>query len=190
MVGLHPVRGPLNDTAGRFNYVVRGAIVLHQVSGLCPVLGLEPVDVLGGRSAEGVDVLVVVAHGQDAQFLVGFIPGAAGQRRDQVVLLLLNVLVLVHQDPPESGHDAVPLLVGLRTVGALALQNSGGLDENVVEEVGLCPAAGWHSLLAAREGPAGDAHGKGVAGHHDNTPGFLPDKLVEPLANLYAACRL
>ena len=53
-----------------------------------------------------------------------------------------------HQDPPEAGHDVVPLLVGVRTVGsrtagALALQDSGGLNENVGEEVRLRPAAGW-----------------------------------------------
>ena len=56
-----------------------GAIVVRQVCGLCSIIRLEAVDKLGRRSVEGIDVLIVVAHREEAELVVLITEGSAGQ---------------------------------------------------------------------------------------------------------------
>ena len=83
MAGLHPLPCRSNDGVGRGDYVVGGAVVLRQVGGPGPVVGLEAFDELGGGAVEGIDVLVVVPHREDGELVVMLGDGAAGQCGDQ-----------------------------------------------------------------------------------------------------------
>ena len=155
------------------------AVVVGQVCGPGLVVFLEAPDVLGGRAAEGVDVLVIVSNGEDGEFLVVFVPGASGQRRYQIVLVPLDVLVLVHQDPTEAGQQAVPLFVGILGRCVSAVEEGGGLDQDLVKVslVGVVHRAG--------EAGADQAHGQSVAGEDGDAVGPIADQVVEPLADLH-----
>ena len=94
-------------------------VVVGQIGRPGPVVGLKPADELRRRAVEGVDVLVVVAHREETEFVVGFRPGSASQGGNHFVLLGSDVLVLVDQYPAETGQQPFPMLV--RFLGRQAL---------------------------------------------------------------------
>jgi len=93
------------------------------------VVALELLDVANGRAAEGVDRLVGIAH--HAQLAGGQVRGIhPDEFLDQLVLRMIGVLVLVHQDVPEPA----PIVLGDI---AEQLEHGYGARDQVVEVEGI-----------------------------------------------------
>ncbi len=73
MPGFHAVAVPGDKGVGRVDYVSCGAIVFHQVMERGFVVFLKAAYELHIGAAELVDVLVVVTHCKDAEFLLVFL---------------------------------------------------------------------------------------------------------------------
>ena len=150
VLGLHPLPRRFDHRVGRCDDVARGAVVADEVGRLRSVVGFETADELDRGAVEGVDVLVVVADGEERELAVLVLPRAPGQRRDQVVLRRIDILILVHQDPAEPGQEPVPLLVGFLRRQALATQQRHRTAHHFVEHAVV------GSLRAAGEARAGE----------------------------------
>ncbi len=80
-----------------------------------------------------VDGPVVVALGEEAEFVVGVGQGQVGQGGDQIMLVGADVLALVHQYPAKSRQLPRSPLVGLVGLQAVAVQQGRGLAEHILE---------------------------------------------------------
>ena len=107
-IDLQPVLGGVDHCIGGINDVLRGAVVLQHRLGPGAVVLLEFPDVPGGGAAESVDVLVIVAHGEEVEPPARLPPGASCQCRYEVVCVLIDVLVLVDEQPSEAGKELLP----------------------------------------------------------------------------------
>ena len=101
--------------------------------------------------------------------------GPTGQRRDEAVFQLLDVLVLVHQDPAESRQQPLPLFVCFVRSHAPALEQLYRFLENIVED-GL----GLSLRLFYRTGECRprQSHGEGMTGKHRYSAGIVPYQVV------------
>ena len=103
-----------NQRIGRRQNRLRRAIVLLQQNrrGLRIVL-LKLLNIANSRTTEGINGLVRIAH--HTQLTRRHIStGLADERRDQNILRMVGVLVLVHQHMPEA---ATVILCNLRVTG-------------------------------------------------------------------------
>ena len=104
LANLHAVRIGGNQQVCGLDDMASGTVVFHQVENLSRVILVETADEFHIAAAERVNVLIIVSDGQDGEFKVGVIQRPAGNRADQLVLRLVNVLVFVHQDMLETGE--------------------------------------------------------------------------------------
>ena len=81
-------------------------IVVRQVDGLCAVVFFKTTDELNRGAIEAVDVLVIVADSEQAEFVVFLCQRSTGEGGDQVVLIPFDVLVFIDQNPAESCEQA------------------------------------------------------------------------------------
>ena len=79
--------------------------------GFRSVVGLETPDELHRRAVEGIDVLIVVAHREQGEPACIVFQRPAGESRNQLVLLQTDILILVHEDPPEAREQTLAALV-------------------------------------------------------------------------------
>lgn len=162
-----------------------------------PVVFPEAAQEADVGTVEAVDVLVVVPHRQDRQLAVAVGLAAAGQRRDQAVLIAVDVLVLVDQDVAVTGEDTLAQLIGreARLLLAVAFEEAhGGGDQGV--EVGRGAAfRRWvrsvrvggvtgRKVGQGGEGGAGEPHRQPVVGLDRDPAGVVADQLAQPAAQL------
>ena len=84
-----------DDVAGR-------AIVFHEMMDFGGVVFAKPLNECHIGAAPGVDVLVVVADGQDGELAVRVAVGSPRQCRNEVVLGFIDVLIFIDQDVTKS----------------------------------------------------------------------------------------
>ena len=113
MLYLHPLVRWLDHTIGGLDNMAGGTVVVGQEERPGAVVFFEAADKFDRRAAEGIDVLIIVAHREKAQLIVFFSKSSAGQRGDQTVLIRTYILVLVHQYPAEACQQARPHFVRL-----------------------------------------------------------------------------
>jgi hypothetical protein len=130
---LHAVRRRRDQPVGGVDQVRRRAVVVDQMHGAGGIVGLEAADELDRSAAEGVDVLVIVADGEEIQARVLVASAAPGEGADQFVLLRPDVLVLVDQNPAEAAQQALALFVGLLWRQLIAAQQRDRLPADVVQ---------------------------------------------------------
>ena len=94
----------------------------------------------------------------------------SGERRDELVLGLTDVLILVDQDPVEAPEH---LLAGDERGRFAAPEQASGVAQHVVECVSVRVGSGLG------EGPAENAHCERVAGHDVDAAGVASDQFVE-----------
>lgn len=134
LVGLHAVRVEGDELVGGFDDVGGGAIVFDEVMEVGLVVFLEAPDELHVGAAEGVDILVVIADGEDGEFEFGVIERAAGDGADEFVLVVVDILVFVDEDELESGEESVAEFIGFcARGGGLAAEECGGFWDELVE---------------------------------------------------------
>ncbi len=102
-----------DQPVGGVDDVPGGPVIFNEVHHLRRVVLLELTDEFHVGAPEGVNVLIVVADRHDRQPSVAVLKGAAGDGRYEVVLRLVDVLVLVHQDVAVAPQELVPHIVGL-----------------------------------------------------------------------------
>src|SRR5260221_12115781 len=87
--------------------------------------------------AESIDILVVIANGQNGKLLVLVIECTASNSADHLILALVNVLVFVHQDVAETGKQSLANLIRFETRRNLftAQEFCGVLDQNIEVDV-------------------------------------------------------
>ncbi|MDT4832324.1 hypothetical protein FQZ97_658730 [compost metagenome] len=146
----------LNDTGA-------GTVVIDQETRRGRVILSKTFDVLIVGIAPSVDVLVIIAHRQNAQtpFFFGFAPG---QRTHESVLQVIDVLVLVDQDVAVAAHQLFAQVV-LAFYLTLALEQFDGLSHHL----------GQTSLLdrfPPLEAGTGQTHRHAVIGHHVDPEGI------------------
>ena len=104
-------------------------------------------------AAEGVDVLIFVAHREEGELAITVFERAAGQRRDQLVLVAIDVLVLVDPNPAKTGEEPLALLVRSLRRQALSAQQRHRLPHHLLEHVAV------RALRSSAEARAGQPHG-------------------------------
>ncbi len=181
VIDFQPVLGGVDHCIGGINDVLRGAVILQHRLGPGAVVLLEFPDVRGGGAGESVDVLVVVAHGEEVEPPARLPPGASCQCRYEIVGVLVDVLVLVDEQPREAGKELLPQLIGVLGVFALALQVPGCLQEDLLEYPVSLPVIFCAAVLV---GAASEPHGQGMAGEHGHTVGLVADQVPQPPAYL------
>ena len=67
---LHAIRNLQNKAVGIIRYGLVGAIVVGEFVKCCLIIRNERFQVSGITSTESIDVLVIVAHGNNSHFLV------------------------------------------------------------------------------------------------------------------------
>jgi len=181
LIGLHALAVAPDERIGRRDDVRAAAVVLDQIVQLGGVVLLEPPDVLDAGAAEGVDVLVVVADGEQREpgVLAVVLQGAPGDGAHQPVLLGVDVLVLVHQDVPVAGQQLLAGRVRGNAQQRLpALQQVQRLGQHGVEVRDAVVAGGQ----ALGIGMPGEAHREAVVGLHRHMPGVVAHQRREPPA--------
>ena len=178
MLALHPFVGRVDDGVGRGDDVRRGAVIVRQKNGFGPVVRLETPDELHRGAGEPIDVLIVVPHGEQAEFVVFVGEGAACQRRDQCVLSGADVLIFVHEDPAEPRQQTCPVFVRIVWRQPFPTQQVHGLAQHRVERIVVRP------LGAATETGADQAHGEPVARQDRDALGVVADQSGETAAYL------
>ena len=113
----------------------RRAIVLDQELRSCTVVGLELADEVDGRAGEGVDVLVVIAHGKQAEAKLRILQRAACNGRDQRIFLRADVLILVDQNPAITLDQRFALGFCLGLAQPFAVQLAHRFHDDAVEVV-------------------------------------------------------
>ena len=110
---------------------------------------------------------------------------AAGNGRYQVILILVDVLVLVHQDMAEPLQQLIAHIIRLQA-GYLFIsaQQGGGVADQGIKRNGIGAAMLQHFA----QGDAGQAHGGAVVGGHGNTAGIAAHQGVESFAK--GDCRI
>ena len=179
MAGLHPLRGWFDGGVGGGNDVRGGAVVLRQVHRLGLVVRLEAANEAHRRASEGVDVLVVVAHREQAELVVFVGQRSASQGGDQFVLLFVYILVFVHQYPAEAGQEPRSVLVQLLRRQSVAAQQRHRLAHHFLKGVVV------QSFRAVAEAGADQAHGETMAGVDENAAGIVANQFTETAANLH-----
>ena len=174
-MGLHPVHVGRDQLVGCFDDVARRAVVLHEVMDLRVVILLKFPDEPHVRAAERVDVLVIIAHGQDRQPQVGVVERPARNRADHVVLRRVDILVFVHQNKLEPGEKSISHLIRLEPSRALlALEQLGRvLDQRIEVDFVRC---------LPRVGIAQQAHREPVVGGDRHATRIVPNELGQPPA--------
>ena len=137
MPGLHSVPCRLDQRIRRRDDVSGGTVVRGQEGGLRPVVRFESPDELHRGAVERIDVLVVVAHREDRELAIPVLQGPAGQRRDQLVLVRVDVLVLVHQDPAKAREEPLALLVRFLRDQTLPAQQGHRLLHHLAERLAV-----------------------------------------------------
>ena len=176
--GLHPLPRRLDHRVGGLDDVAGGAVVTDEIGSIRPVIRFEATDELDRGAAEGVDVLVVVADGEERELAVLVLPRAPSERRDQVVLRPVDVLILVHQYPAEPCQKPLPLLIGLFRQQALAAQQRCRAAHHLIEHLVV------GSLGPASEARAREPHGEPVAGEHGHAARVVADQRVQAAADV------
>ena len=69
LIGFHALAGPGDETVRAVDDVGRRAVVLDQMVAPGLIVSLELADVANAGAAEGIDVLVVVAHHQQGELV-------------------------------------------------------------------------------------------------------------------------
>ena len=168
-LGLHPLLRRFNDGIGCRDDVGRGAVVCRQVAGPGIVIFFKPADELHRSALEGIDVLVVVSHGKEGEFAGVLVQAAPGQGRDQLVLIGINILVLVNQDPAETRQQLLPPPVGLLHQQILPPQHVHCATDHLLERC----VVGWMvgTFQPPTETGACQPHGQPMAGEDGDAPG-------------------
>ena len=167
--GLHAVACRLEQRIGRRDDVPGGAVIGGQEGGLRSVVRLEAAEELHRGAVEGVDVLVVVTDREERELAVPVLQGPAGQRRYQLVLVRVDVLVLVGQNPAKSPENPLALLIGLLREQSLAPQQRHRLPHHLLERLAV------GTFRSPAEAGAGQPHGEAVAGEHRHPAGIIAD---------------
>jgi hypothetical protein len=174
LVGFHAVRVEGDELVGGFDDVGGGAVVFDEVMEVGLVVLLEASDELHVGAAEGVDILVIIADGEDGEFEFGVFEGAAGDGADEFVLVVVDILVFVDEDELESGEEAVAEFIGFGAWGAgLSAEEGGGFGDELVE-VGF-----GGGVWGGGEGFAEEAEGEAVVGEDGDVAGVVTDELGE-----------
>ena len=182
MVGFHPVACRADHRVGGVDDVTGRAVVVDQEGRPGVVVLFEAADELHRGPVERVDVLVVVADGEQAEAGVLLGEGSAGQCGDEVVLIAGDVLILVDEYPPEPRQQARPGLLGFFGFEPLAAQQGGRLPEDLSEPlVEVCVGL---PVRLAREAGADEPHGEGVAGEHHHAACVVAYQVLQPAADL------
>ena len=102
MPALHPLLRRFDHRIGGCDNMGGRTVVVGQVVGLGSVVDLEAADELHRRATEGIDILIVVTHCEEAELVVCVGKRSACQGGNQFVLIRANVLVLVYQYPAKG----------------------------------------------------------------------------------------
>ena len=178
MIGLHALASRLDERIRRLDDVSRGAVVVQQISRPSLVIGLELADEGHRGALEGIDVLVVVADGEQAELALLVLQAAADDRGDEFVFVGPDVLVFIDQNPPKPGQQAIALLVGFLGRQSFTLEQRQGVAQHLFEVV-VSPLI--RVILPAC---ADQAHGEGMAGQHRDALRVVADQLMQALADL------
>ena len=144
---FHTLTRRVDDVAGR-------AVVLDEILLLRVVFLREAADEAHRCALPRVDVLIVVADGEQVQSRIVFGQRLSGERRDEFVLRLADVLVLVDQNPVEAPEHLLPTDECRRLVAPKKL---GGVPQDLAE----CFVARIGGGFC--EGNSEDSHGERVA---------------------------
>lgn len=113
MPSLHSVASRGNYAIGGINDMPSRPVVVGQELRLGFVIGLELADETDRGASESINVLVIVAHSEEAQAQVRIIQGSTSNSGDQGVFLWSDVLILIDQDPTIALDQCVALRFGL-----------------------------------------------------------------------------
>ena len=177
--GLHAVACRLDQRVGGRDDMSGGAVVGGQEGGLRPVVRLEAAEELDRGAIEGVDVLVVVTDREERELAVPVLQGPAGQRRYQLVLIRVDVLVLVHENPAKSRKKPLALLVRLLREQPLAPQQRHRLPHHLLERLAV------GAFRPTAEARAGQPHGKAVAGEHRHSASIIANQVRKAAPDFY-----
>ena len=176
LFGLHPRRCGCNDPVRRLDDMAGRPIILDQVFRPRAVILFELADETDRSAREGIDVLVVVAHREEAEPQVGIVQRAPGDGGDQGVLFAADILIFVDQNPAIALDQRIALCLGLGPAEAFAVQLPHGRHHDAVEIVVI--AAG------AREAGADQPHRQRMAGRNRHRTCILSDQMAQPSADL------
>ena len=175
-VPLEALRRAVDTPARRIDDAAARAVVLDEVLLLRVVFLGEAADEAHRRALPCVDVLIVVSHREQVQPRVVVGEGLSGERGNQLVLGLADVLVLIDQNPVEAPEHLLP---GGECVRLAAAQEPGGIAKDGVERFVARVRGGL------REGDPEDPHRERMAGHHVDAARVLSDQLVEAPPRLH-----
>ena len=116
------------------------AIVLHQEVRPGSVVDSEATNELDVRRTEGVDILVVISNSENGELALGVPDRAAGERRDKLVLALVDVLVFVDQYVGVAGESAVTVGIRLKARISAGTKDAEGFLDEPIELQRLSPA--------------------------------------------------
>ena len=108
-------------------------VVLDQIFRLRLVVFLKCANEIHRGTIEGVDILVIIAHGKQAKAQIRVIQRSAGHSGDEPVGIRSDILVLVDKDPAITLDQGFTLDLGLVFTQALSLQLADRLAQNVVK---------------------------------------------------------
>ena len=99
-----------------------GTVVVDQIDGFRPVICFETTNELHRRTIESVDILIVIAYRKERELAILILQRASRQGRNQLVLVLTDVLVFVYEYPAETRKKAFTLIVYLLRLQPIAVQ--------------------------------------------------------------------
>ena len=121
---LHALRSRFDHPVGGGNDVRCGAIIVRQEGRPGGIVGLEVTDEFDRGAVKSVNVLVVVADGEEVDTAIFIAARATSKCRNQRVLFRRDILILINQNPAEAGQQALALLVGVLRRQAAALEQA------------------------------------------------------------------
>ena len=106
MIDLHARCRRGNDTVRGTDDLGCRAIVLDEMNGFRLVVRFKPADEFDRGAIESIDILIIVADGEEAETAVIIFERSAGDGRDQVIGSPADILILIDEDPDQSRPSA------------------------------------------------------------------------------------
>ena len=176
LVRLHSIAVLRDQLVCRSQNMRRRAEILQQIIGLGLIIVFEFPDVGDVRTAKRVNVLVVVAHSQNRKLRLGFLAAAIRKGRDQFVLLLIDVLILVDQHVTIARQQSLADFVLLHARdGHFAAEHPGGRRD----QFGQLPSVFDVVAVSIGKGNAGQPSGQCVVGQYRHSRTGPADQLPQ-----------
>ena len=177
-VCLHAPGGGGDEGVGGGDDVGGGAVVFHQQGALGVVVRLKAADEAHVGVVEGVDVLVVVANGENAQAVLFAGQRFAGKGADEFVGGVVDVLIFVDEQIAAARQRAVAaqgedFAVFVARFGGLLQQGGGARDDFVELDF-------FAVFVGGGEAGAGDAQRQRVYGLDDDADGIHANQRPKP----------